>query len=65
MPTTIAAMPSETTTWIVQGRVLRIIGNPDFLAVAGFTALGLLLTLGLMSALRLLGELTNLSFPST
>ena len=39
--------------------MLRIIRNPDFLAVAGFTALGLVLTLGLMSALRVLGELTN------
>lgn len=46
MQTTIAFIPSEITTWNIWNRRLRIIGNADFLAVAGFSALGLLLTLG-------------------
>jgi hypothetical protein len=64
MPTTIAVSPSETTTWLVRGRVLQIITSPDFLAIVGFSALGLLLTLCVIPALPMLGELTNPPFPS-
>jgi hypothetical protein len=48
MPTTIAFMSSQMTTPNIRKPGLRIIWNADFLAVAGFAALGLVLTFGFM-----------------
>jgi hypothetical protein len=48
MPTTIAVMSSRMTTWNVRKPGLGIMWNADSLPVAGFAALGLVLTFGFM-----------------
>jgi hypothetical protein len=48
MPTTIGFPPPDIAMWNTWNRGFRIIWNTDFLAVAGFAALGLILTLGFM-----------------
>jgi hypothetical protein len=47
MPTAITFAPPDTTTWKIRDRMLSIAWNADFLAVSAFSALGLLLSLGL------------------
>ena len=57
MPTTIAAVSADANTRGQRGNVLATMKNPDLIAVAGFAAIGLLVTIGLMVFLPLSEDL--------
>ena len=46
MPTTIAVSPNARA-WRAGDRIFAILSDPDFIAVAGFAAIGLLVTIAL------------------
>ena len=60
MPTTIAVVPHDANAPVL-GNVLATMKNPDLLAVAGFAAIGLLVTIGLAVFLPLSEEVAALA----
>jgi len=47
MPTNIAVVSRDANARDLRGDILAVMKNPDFIAVAAFAAIGLLLTVGL------------------
>jgi hypothetical protein len=57
MPTTIAAVSADASTRAQRGNVLATMKNLDLIAVSGFVAIGLLVTIGLTVFLPLSEDL--------